>query len=235
MYRAYVSDQVVEIRKLPKIQCRTPIGQVTGLEPSTTHCRWEPAADTVCADKRPGIEGMYLLHGHPSANGDHSIRPCAFEDGWRDDMDTTLRAIYKHFLLNATCRQEWAKWNTDYAPRKDGFIGCIDYLADHHFHIPLESWLCQPLIRNVDWILATNPVLPNNNPRREIFQWPQNIVVCQASVVCGMVPNPPPPRNYLTDVDNSPVCDRYIRKTTLYYNSLKSRLFTVPMLQTIVR
>lgn len=93
MYRAYVNDTVVEIRKLPKLQCTTPIGQITGLEPSTTHCRLEPAADTVCAVNR--VEVMHILYTHPYSDAT-TIVPSSFEDGWRKEMDTSLRAIFKH-------------------------------------------------------------------------------------------------------------------------------------------
>lgn len=234
MYRAYVNDTVVEIRKLPKLQCTTPIGQITGLEPSTTHCRWEPAADTVCAANRPGVEGMHILYTHPYSDAT-AIVPSSFEDGWRKEMDTSLRAIFKQFLTNAPCRKEWTEWNERYAPRRDGFDGCIDYMADHHFHIPLETWLTQPFVRNVSWSLATDPILKTANPRPEIFQWPQNVVVCQASVMSSMVPNPPAPRNYLHNVDDVPACDYYIRKTEPYYQWLKSRSCTIPTLQSILK
>jgi hypothetical protein len=66
-YRAYSSDKVVEFEKKPKASCVSPIGQLTGLEPTTSYTKWYPSIDNNLPG-RAGIEGFYLLRGMPSSD-----------------------------------------------------------------------------------------------------------------------------------------------------------------------
>ena len=52
-YRAYCSDQVVELFKKSKDLCQTKIGRFIGLEPVTVKCKWYPSAE--CNPKRRGL------------------------------------------------------------------------------------------------------------------------------------------------------------------------------------
>jgi hypothetical protein len=61
-YRAYSSDIVIEFIKKPQAQCISPIGQLTGLEPTTLNCSWYPSQ--LCDPSR-NVEGFYLLRDIP--------------------------------------------------------------------------------------------------------------------------------------------------------------------------
>lgn len=95
-YRAFCSSQVVEIIKQPKENCITAIGQLIGLEPCTTVCRWYPAAEGFGMDpQRPGIEGFYLLRELPELKSQEEMPLAAFPDGSRESIGLTLKEIYR--------------------------------------------------------------------------------------------------------------------------------------------
>jgi hypothetical protein len=65
-YKAYSSDNVVELILKPKGQCLSAVGQYTGLEPVSVYCPWQPAASGLFSDpRRQGIEGFYILRNIP--------------------------------------------------------------------------------------------------------------------------------------------------------------------------
>ena len=61
-YRAYSSSKVVEMELMPKAQCESRIGRLTGIEAYTLVNTWQPEAYGINAlPGREGWEGFYLL------------------------------------------------------------------------------------------------------------------------------------------------------------------------------
>lgn len=65
LYRAYSSDRVIEFVKTYPGACKTPIGQLTGLEAFTSYVKWYPCKENDMPG-RQGVDGMYLLTKMPS-------------------------------------------------------------------------------------------------------------------------------------------------------------------------
>jgi len=61
-YRAYSASKVVEMELMPKRQCVSRIGKLTGIETYTLVNTWQPEAYGINAlPGREGWEGFYLL------------------------------------------------------------------------------------------------------------------------------------------------------------------------------
>lgn len=234
-YRPYSSERVVEFRKLPTGQCQTPIGQLTGLEPNTSYCKWEPEPTAA----RP-VEGIYLLHynGLPCSD-EHPFEPEPFEEGARAQLDKTYAKIKSTYNTDHLARAQWEEWFQDEAPTHDGIEGAEAYRACGFWDVPLSDFFetadpCEDVCAWEESSLSANPRL---NP--SVFQWPELVALCNPSVATSFTPHPPNPRTYLGIVssdNNNNIMNRFTEESRVYYLTfLTGHRVTRTMLQGMLR
>ncbi|NNN21103.1 MAG: hypothetical protein HKL80_03770 [Acidimicrobiales bacterium] len=205
-YRAYCSEKVIELNLHPKEQCVTPMGIITGLEPTTVHVRWYPSKD--CDPSRPGVEGAYLLKKIPSGVKNESgaltlpAHPLAPET--RERIFSCLSEVRTFFRYenHKTIRESWDRWAQLWSPESDEIN---DYLSQLNrngifYKIPLKL-----MILDVNYILP-----PSSNWRTKIkdadelnahFSYPSVLAASMNSVLTQFNPRPAQPRLYVTTDD----------------------------------
>lgn len=189
-YRAYASSQVVKIVKMPKLQCKTPEGALTGLEAYTVLVRWEPAMGV---DGRT-VEGTYLLKTMPGlANRDEYVPPSSFAEGGLEKINATFGAVCKTWDVNTKERKMWQDWMSKLAPRSNNAIDYIDGSNVHHnYFFPLKAFF----VKDNYYRLKTVVAIPKVVVEQYTFPWPTNLVTTNASVRTDRNMNPPPPYTY---------------------------------------
>lgn len=117
-YRAYSSDKVVEFHIRPKGQCRTSIGQRTGLEPVTLHCRWYPTGNCIAGRS---VEGMHILQSIIPHYNDESfpcLPPVGITKSSFDTMEETIAEVSRVFDgendNDTKTKNSWLKWARTY-------------------------------------------------------------------------------------------------------------------------
>lgn len=236
-YRAYCSDQVVEIEKKPKHLCITPIGQLTGLEAYTTIVKWYPDKET--SPERP-VEGFYILTGMPNTECLPGSRrpwlpPKPFEEGSKQEIAETIVAVRCHFTRDSSKHQQrqlWEDWIRDFAP---GNFSATEYVSNgnrpQNYRIPLRSYLPSSIVCAPTWGM----ILPRFINDSAGFEWPLALAACMPSVCSRFNPHPPNPRLYASsDQTVLQHLERFRNATTLYYANVLSQL-TLPELKTILR
>ena len=227
-YKAYSNDMVVEIIKLPKEQCVSQQGRLTGLEPQTVYCKWEPGVDNDIPG-RQGVEGIYLLISLPDAD----ILPEAFTFGAQEAINKTISAVRNQWLITEARRAWWEDWVSNIFPKIDGLDGAYMYIDDGHiFDIPLRQFFvnCAGRVCNPHWT-AHLQARPVNNPD---FRWPDRVAVAIASVRTTFNRHPPPPRLLLGAPVTSLNFEAYKESSVNYYNDT-IKVKTKPALELILK
>lgn len=203
-FRAYSSDQVIELIHKPKELCISEIGRFTGLEPTYLHCNWYPSPQ--CDPNRPGIEGMYLLEKLPDCGdvvpGSVVPMPAEIPEGAIDAISECLKEVRtKDFYQN---QQEvhdwWREFEKTYQPRDMDVVEYTKLLANHGiaYRTPLRDILFNPRhnIPAPSWSESIGDY-GDFNPD---FKWPEVFARATNSVRSARFnPHPPAPREYVVN------------------------------------
>lgn len=223
-YRAYASDQIVKIRKLPKLQCISRDGCLTGLEACTVLVRWEPAFNPL---KGQMVEGTFLLKTLPGILLTESLSAAPFVPGSADHINETVQAAFSKWIVGTPEREKWSRWSLREAPHSDS----VDvYLETHFLKIPLKSFFVYSVFYGSITDIATNEIVETEYT----FEWPNALAIANASVRTERNLAPPAPYTYLIDAnDTNATVARYKNDSAAYYSVvLKNK--TIPMLKTML-
>lgn len=217
-YRAYASDQVVKIRKLPKLQCSSRDGCLTGLEACTVLVRWEPAFDP---QKGSMVEGTFLLKSMPGLNANESFIPASFVVGSAAHINETVQAAFAKWAIGTPEREKWSRWSSNEAPQSDDVAL---YLNSHYMRTPLKSFFFIGVFYGSVEDVAIPEVLENEYT----FQWPVALAIANASVRTEHNLRPLPPYTYFGDAnETNDVVSCYKIDSVAYYSVvLKGQLVT---------
>ena len=189
-YRAYCSEKVVELVPKAKESCITPIGRMTGLEPTTVISSWYPAPTTIV--NRP-VEGMYILTDVPGTLGPmYHLDPQPFVDNTKEEMQKKRIAIQRFYIRvdYPAIRTEWDAWFEINMPTTNN---SIQYVAERKvkgipFHSPLKVMFLKRDFKatHAHWgITSTFKSLVDST-----FQWPDIVVAAMPTVESRLDPNP---------------------------------------------
>jgi len=223
MYKTYASDKVVEIKKIPKENCMTDLGHLTGLEPRTTYSTWYPTSN--CIENRIGIEGFYILTKVPHS---HSLVPCLFDEKGVQQYSTLHKKIQRLWLHGDEKREWWDKY-METSPR--GTVQTYMTLYPTKFDVPLKRFFSKDVEnRNIHhWgiVAASN--------RFHELSWPTELAACMPSVVTTFNRHPGPSRIICTDNEILTRRVEYFNlKTIPYYEGLKHLTIT-KIMETIIK
>jgi hypothetical protein len=222
-FKAYSSNKVVEFEKLPRGQCCTPIGQYTGLEPSTTYNTWQPEPEGVNSLPGRPVEGFYLLINLPSSE---VVSPKPFSEGTAAKILDTLEEVKKRWpsASDPKIAEEWKEWGKVFAPRSDSAEEYVQQLRRNGepFHIPLRDLIFDSnnsVLRN--WTLneRSSKVDPD-------FVYPEILKAAMNSVRSRFNPDPLMPRlSSSTDTELTENLRLYkdnLKEYELYLSSLNA-------------
>ena len=215
MYKTYAADKVVEIFKIPKEDCITDLGQLTGLEPRTTYSRWYPTSNSI--ETRIGVEGFYLLTKVPCTN---DLSPCEFDERGVKQYSFLYKKIQHLWLHDDPNRIWWDKFMLT-SPR-----GTAKEYLDLYpikFHQPLQSFFKSKTFNRSTsvWTITTA-----SNSFSDIC-WPSELAACMPSVVTTFTRHPGPSRVVCTDDEIVNLRLSYFNERSInYYDELKQLTIT---------
>ena len=219
-YRALSNNQVVKITKLPKSQCVSNDGQLTGLEASTILVRWEPAVDL--ASNR-AVEGTYLLTSMPSISADHQLSVAEFSDGYGEIFADAFSSISKKWDVSMDERKEWTAW---FKKMPSGSQTAGEFIASTPTTLflmksPLKDYFAPDVFfRTVEDNFAGADEL-EDTLNKYTFEWPTQVAIANASVRTPNNLNPPLPYTFLATADNSnTLLSRYKEESSVYYSTI---------------
>ena len=228
-FRTHSNEKVIEIYKKDKLECMNRLGQLTGLEPRTSFCRWEPAIDAI---ENREVEGFYLLNRIPKYDVSlvHPIPPKFFDaSSVNYVIDFMNSSIRKKFSMKDQRAIIWEKWFTDYFPKNDN---ALEYIETHPYHIPLKTYFSESYQHFYSWELIKSQ--PSEQPLVD-FEWPTLVQVSTASVEWQFQPSAPPPRVIINmeEFQKSSLV-QYQNDSKPYYEEFLSKL-TVPLIKEIIK
>jgi len=245
-YRAYCSDQVVEIHEMPMDQCFSEIGRVTGLEPSRVYCTWQPAPD---ADPVRQVEGISILQKLPNwikSTAAPFYPPCDIPPGTTEANNATVREIEQKYSAsshyeNSIVLDSWRKWKSEFAPVNDVLEDYISLLKtrgnffNKAYRFPLRDYILKADSKVHDRTIGnriTSPLERSKVIINKDFVWPSLLAAAMASVQTSFTPDPPEPRLY---VNNDPMLkitlEKYDACTLIYHSTdLPGRLSSLEAL-----
>ena len=228
-YRSYSSRVVIELRKLPQSQCRSLVGQYTGLEPYAHYSRWYPTAQ--CNPSRK-IEGCYLLLKVPSFDYiNYEFPPVDIQATSYASIEKMMSEVERFFSDPEYdyVRSSWRDWTRKYGPPSANSTG-LDYLQKLRsensdtadlYEVPLKEILCNPtniLKRRKKWDTIDTHAFLNS---LDIEELPKELSAATNSVRTQFNPHPMPPRVYAIKDDNlRRIHDEFIRILQIYYQNL---------------
>jgi hypothetical protein len=235
VYRSYCSDKVVEFEMKNKLNCKTPIGELTGLEPKTVHVRWYPFADP-SHPLRPNIEGFHLLIKVPTIStkvNPFNYRPILVDPKPYDERSLTYIAnfmndIQKLYSLESSVRDSWTKWFEDFIEGwNDTTKDVFEFLKDKAekgiciYRLPLQDlFIITAKPRSPSWCNDLQPIDNYYFLWEKPFEWPELTELSSYSVKNRFNKVPPEPRLAL-NVDEA-FSERkkiYINQSNDYYKS----------------
>ena len=241
-YRAYCSNRVIEFVKKPTNQCVAPVGRLTGLEPITTYCTWEPEAIGFNSiPGREGVEGFYILKSLPHFAPDISHLPyMPMPDNCIAEIQQTLSAIRAHFTDTTThkrnIREEWENFFRHLAPDSMDVIRYREKLIDNpevNLNEPLRDIVFNRNRYNHShaWKLNNHSAVIDAE-----FKWPDTIIAAATHSVSSQFPSHFAPRIYTTT--NQEILQRlsyYGEQCNPYLSHLSSRSYSIIRLQELLR
>ena len=210
MYKAYASDKVVEIHKIPKTECVTPLGRLTGLEPRTTYSAWYLREETIV--NRYGVEGFYLLTKIPFTD---QLLPCEFDVAGVGQYQTLHRKL-RHFWQYDDPKRIW--WEDFFISAPSGTA--TDYMNQHseEFIVPLSKFFRKDIYNHNthSWRIKSAETCFGETP------WPSELAACMPSVVTTFTRHPGPTRILATnDASLNNRLVYFSEHTKEYYEDLK--------------
>jgi hypothetical protein len=132
-FRRYSSEYSVIIEKKIKFNCSSPLGRLTGLEPTEVRSYWYPSKHTIPG--RP-VEGFYVLHGLPGLDiYTYDITPFPLAEGCIEEMNVLKRNINRGFQVGSGTRELWNEWFDKYIPTEND---TLLYSTQVDYHSPLR-------------------------------------------------------------------------------------------------
>lgn len=245
-FRSYSSPKVVELHLLPKEQCKSLIGQYTGLEAFTHYSRWYPSTD--CDPNRKGVEGFHILHDIPNwesgrrTNNNNQLvifPPCALESKAYSSIKESLNEIKRFFSSVheekfVQYKASWIEWEKKYAPNSEN-MPSIDYMKKMNEHgvkrreegaycIPLREVLLQKSIRlenrHYSWKLMDS--IEHMFADERDIKWPEQCSAAVNSVRTSFNQDLMPARVFgIADNSLLDAIENFKDITTNYYSLLK--------------
>ena len=228
LYRAYSSDRVIEMVSKPKSECFTPVGQVTGLEPVTTHVKWYPDGDTF--QSRPGVEGFYLLKEMPSIPVDSLFPPGPFAPDCGEAFEYCVDEVFKRAIeWTDPVREWWSQWYAEVCPKA---MTSLEYIENHPYDVPFVEYFYHQDDHHVPFRKVSAPWSYSLPTFRNVFgdiQFPPLVAAAVASVVCQFQKQAPPPRVYVDekeaaaarDNNDSTILEFYLAKSQEFYAQME--------------
>lgn len=238
LYRAYSTERTIEFRCLPKNECISPIGQLTGLDPVVVYHKWFPDENTF--ESRQGIKGFNVLTSLPGItkaqanSGESLFVPVEFVQNSEQAINACLIECLQYFAVGSAEYDAWLYWKDNFSTHQGS---SVDYVAKHGMYVPLENFFGKgngTYNRNTSyWTLDVKRQMYNS----DVFKYPQILGASLASVACRFNNHPPQPRHYVSlDKEIAVNTDRFKSLTPAYYASLlENRKYTNASLQKILK
>ncbi len=227
MYRAYSSDQVIEIVEKPQGSCLSALGQSLGLEPVLVNVHWYPNEKTFPA--RKGVVGFYLLHSMPYVT--ETFEPAKFDEeksskafeSMINEVRTTYGSSHPEVVM------VWNHWWENLCPKDKT---AVEYVKTHQdqFRTPLlylfkalvdEHGNITHTINRPGWMKKI--YLPENNNAEFDMSTVELECSSSASVKCYWNTQPPDPRTSVKGQGELREREQLFRsKTTDYYAVMQS-------------
>lgn len=241
MHRAFSSNTVVEFRKMPKMQCITPIGQAIGLEPATLMCKWFPTSE--CFPTRAGIEGFYIMRGMPHVTANENLERFLPPDTFSDpnivqSIQKTLREVRRRFDPQDDMEicSSWNRWQEHVAPLSNDATEYITRLQNSgiSYHEPLKHILYDRAIclNGLEWEFKLDDIPRNAN---DGFEYPPVLAAAMNSVASEFNPHPGNPRVYSVNDQNLTASINRFRDSTQNYYRVVLEQCQVTKLQAMLK
>lgn len=225
MYRSFASDQVVILRQVTKSQAVSNLGRFTGSEPYTVLVRWEPTNDT---NFIPTPAGMNLLTKMPKLiEEEYTALPFTefAADGILNIYSTVTACKLQWGVENGLAiRNSWIKWQTENFPKIDE--PAASYAIRCNLTSPMSMLFKSQYVtlRDFDYEIDNDRL---HTEGRYTFEWPSNIALSNASVVCSSNLHPPAPFSFMNlssdGIHDEPI-NRFILNTKVFYDKVLSTL-----------